>query len=151
MPQSVVVSRGLYSTFVLEQGVVELFWGVGSPRDQHMGTSMVLGCAGPGVAVLVAVHLPYAGMDFPTYHICTFFCFVLTWHPAIPPYDSGMFYNVLDYFRQRPDYSHYSAMDYLTLCQLCSLTQHYSLLSQHPLDITCSLPICLLIILPSSI
>lgn len=43
MPQSVVVSKGLYSTFVLEQGVVELFWGVGSPRDKHMGTSMMLG------------------------------------------------------------------------------------------------------------
>lgn len=26
----------------------------------------VYGCAGPGVAVLVAVHLPYTGMDFPT-------------------------------------------------------------------------------------
>ena len=81
----------------------------------------VYGCAGPGVAVLVAVRLPYAGMDFPTYHIRTFFCFVLTWHPAIPPYDSGTFYDVPDYSRQRPDYSHYSAMDYLTLCQLCSL------------------------------
>ena len=111
----------------------------------------VYGCAGPGVAVLVAVRLPYAGMDFPTYHIRTFFCFVLTWHPAISPYDSGTFYDVPDYSRQRPDYSHYSAMDYLTLCRLCSLTQRYSSLSQRPLDVTCSLPIRLLIVLPSSI
>lgn len=29
----------------------------------------VYGCAGLGVAVLVAVHLPYAGMDFPTYTV----------------------------------------------------------------------------------
>lgn len=68
----------------------------------------VYGCAGLGVAVLVAVRLPYTGMDFTTYHIHTFFYFVLTWHPPIPAYDSGTFYDVPDYSRQHPDYSHYS-------------------------------------------
>lgn len=47
----------------------------------------VYGCAGLGVAVLVAVRLPYAGMDFTTYHIYTYillFCTYLAFsHPSI--------------------------------------------------------------------
>lgn len=59
-----------------------------------------------------------------TIYIHTFFCFVLTWHSPIPPYDSGMFYDVPDYSRQHPDYSHYSH----ELSDLMSIMLPYSAL-----------------------